>query len=118
MDHTIVLSYDYAKRNWRRQQTNMHLRCRPFQWPCGGVETKHVALPNTACPGLQRKPLDAAIRQLLAPYRPGCRQGDSKQNKDAICTHFDGHFDGHHDVAVLYCAHRSMEEVCCFHKIN
>ena len=44
---------------------------RPFRWSCGGVEAKHVASPNAACPWLHRKPLDAAIGQLLAPYRPG-----------------------------------------------
>ena len=50
----------------------MHLRCRPFQWPCRSVEVVHdVALPNAACPGLLKKPLDAVIRRLLAPYRPG-----------------------------------------------
>jgi hypothetical protein len=39
-----------------------------------------VALPDAACPGLLRKPLDTAIGWLLAPYHPiGC-QGDSKQN--------------------------------------
>jgi len=46
-------------------------------------------------------PLVAAIGQLLAPYCPISRQGKSKQNKDLICTHFDGCFDGHRNVAVL-----------------
>ena len=40
----------------------------------------HAASPNAACPGLLRKPLDAAIGQLLNPYCPGGRQGDNKQN--------------------------------------
>ena len=49
----------------------MCLRCRPFWWPCGGVEAIHVALSDDGCPGLLRKPLDAVIRRLLAPwYRP------------------------------------------------
>ena len=47
----------------------MCLRRRPFRWSCGGVEAKHVASPDAACPGLHWKPLDAAIGQLLAPYR-------------------------------------------------
>ena len=47
----------------------------------------HAASPNAACPGLHRKPLDAAIGRLLTPYRLGGRQGDSKQYKDVICTH-------------------------------
>jgi hypothetical protein len=45
-------------------------------------EVIHAASPNAACPGLLRKPLDAAIGQLLAPYCPGGHQGDSKQNND------------------------------------
>ena len=39
----------------------MHLRRRPFRWPCGGVEAINAALPNAACPGLLRKPLDATL---------------------------------------------------------
>ena len=65
----------------------------------------HAALPNAACPGLHRKPLDATIRRLLAPYCLGGHQGDSKQNNDVLGTHFDGRFDGHCDAAVLYRAH-------------
>ena len=42
-------------------------------------------------------------------------QGDSKQNNDVSCTHFDGHFGGHRNAAVLYRAHRPMEEVQGFH---
>ncbi len=47
----------------------MCLHRRSFRWSCKGVEAKHVASPNPACPGLLQKPLDAAIRRLLAPYR-------------------------------------------------
>jgi hypothetical protein len=79
----------------------MHLRGRSFR--CGGVEAVNA-------------PLDAAIGRLLAPYHSGGRQGDTKQYKDVICTHFDGCFDGHRDVVVLYRAHRPMEEVQGFHK--
>jgi len=68
-------------------------------------------------PGFHKShPLNAAIRQKLAPYRPSGHQGDSKQNEDAKCTHFAGHFDGRRNAAVLFCAHRPMEEVCGFHK--
>ncbi len=94
----------------------MHLRRRPFRWPCGGVEAINAASPNAACPGLLWKPLDDAIGRLIAPYCPGGRQGGSKQYKDVICTHFDGRFDGHRDAVVLYRAHRPMEEVQGFHK--
>jgi hypothetical protein len=89
----------------------MHLRRRPFRRPYGGVDVIHAASPNAACPGLLLKPLDAAIGRLLTPYRPRGRQGDSKQYKDVICTHFDGRFNGHRNAAVLYRAHRPMEEV-------
>jgi hypothetical protein len=41
-----------------------------------------MALPNAACPGLLKKPLDAAVGQLLAQYCPRGRQGKSKQNND------------------------------------
>ena len=76
----------------------------------------HAASPNAACPGLHWKPLDAAIGQLLAPYCLGGRQGNSKQNNNVLCTHFDGRFDGHRDAVVLYRAHRPMEVVQGFHK--
>jgi hypothetical protein len=67
-------------------------------------EAINAALPNAACPGLYWKPLDAAIGRLLTPYRPGGRQGDSKQYKYVICTHFDGRFNGHRNAVVLPCA--------------
>jgi len=74
-----------------------------------------VASPDAACPRLHWKPLDAAIGRLLAPYCFGGRQGTSKQNNDVLFTHFDGHFGGHRNAAVLYRAHRPMEEVQGFH---
>ena len=77
---------------------------------------KHMALPDTACPGLLWKPLDAAIGRLLAPYCPDGHHGNNQQNNDAKCTLFAGLFDGHRNVAVLYCAHRQMVEVCGFHE--
>ena len=78
----------------------MPVLCRPFWWPWWGVEAIHAASPDATCPGLHRKPLDAAIGWLLALYRLGGRQGDSKQNNDVSCTHFDGHFGGHRDGSV------------------
>jgi hypothetical protein len=72
-------------------------------------------LHDAACPGLHRKPLDAAIGRLLTPYRPGGCQGDNQLNDYVTCTHFVGHFDGHRDEAVLYRAHRPTEEVRGFH---
>ena len=61
----------------------------------------HVALFDAACPGLHRKPLDTAIRQLLAPYCSRGRHGNSKQNNNVKCTHFAGHFDGHGSASIL-----------------
>ncbi len=49
-------------------------------------------------------------------YCPGGLQGDRKQIKSVICTHFDGRFDGHCNAAGLYPAYRLMEEVHGFHK--
>ncbi len=70
-----------------------------------------MASPDTACPGLLRKPLDAAIRQLLAPYCPSCRQANSKQKDNKKWINFAGHFDGHGGVPVQYPAHCLVEEV-------
>ena len=81
MNHNMVLSYDYPKSKKGNGNEWMHLRQRPFQWPCGGVEAIHVTSPDAACPGPHWKPLDAAIRRLLAPYPLGSRQGNSKQKQ-------------------------------------
>jgi hypothetical protein len=50
--------------------------------PCRRVKMVHAASPNAAWPGLHRKPLHAAIRQLFALYCPGGCEGDS--NKASI----------------------------------
>ncbi len=60
----------------------IYLRRGPFQKPCGCTGAMQCASPDAACPGLPQKPLDAAIGQLLSPYCPGGRKGDSKQNND------------------------------------
>jgi len=68
---------------------------------------------------MSRATPEATGRRHRATTRSIClggRQGDSKQNIDVICTHFDGRFDGHRDATVLYRVHRPMEEVCGFHK--
>jgi hypothetical protein len=49
-------------------------------------------------------------------YRPGGRQGDSKQNKGAKCVHFANQFDGQRGAPVLYGAHHAMEEAHGFYK--
>jgi hypothetical protein len=58
----------------------MYLLCWSFQWPCGGMGAMPRALPNAACPELHPKPLDATIRQLLAPYCPKSHQGSMQNN--------------------------------------
>ena len=55
-------------------------------------------------------------RQLPAPYCPGGRQSDSKQNNNTKCVHFADHFNGHVGATVLYRTHPLMEEVKGFHK--
>ncbi len=64
----------------------MHLRCGPFRRPCGCTGAIQTALPNAACPGLLRKPLDAGIRRLLAPYCPSGRQGNRQTNNNQQMT--------------------------------
>ena len=95
----------------------MYLHHGLFRWPCGCIEALWSTPSNSACPGLLRKPLEAAIGQLLAPYRPGGLQGGSKQNNDVKCVHFAGCFDGHGGVRmILYRAHLPMDEVHGFYK--
>jgi hypothetical protein len=55
----------------------MHIRSGQFRWPCRCAGAIRSASPDVAWPGLYQKPLDAAIRRLLAPYCPGGRQGDN-----------------------------------------
>jgi hypothetical protein len=70
------------------------------------IESSFACVPSTA----------TVDNNNLSLYHLGGRQGDSKQNNNVLCTHFDGQFDGHLDVAVLYRAHRPMEKVQGFHK--
>jgi hypothetical protein len=67
-----------------------------------------MASPNAANPGPHEMPMEAAIGQLLSPYRPGGHQGNNQQNDNQIIHHFAGRFDGHRDMAVGYCAHRPI----------
>lgn len=58
-----------------------------FQWPCGCGSKMLGALPDGAHSGLHRKPLDAAIRQVPVPYRPGgCHGIDGGENKNMLKT--------------------------------
>jgi hypothetical protein len=64
----------------------MHLHCSPFQRPCECVGAIQMASPNAACPGLLRKPLDAGIGKLLAPYCLSGRQGNRQTNNNQQMT--------------------------------
>ncbi len=64
----------------------MHLRCSPFQRPCGCAGAIQTASPNAACPGLLWKSLDTGIGQLLAPYCPSGRQGNRQTNNNQQMT--------------------------------
>jgi hypothetical protein len=112
----LLLDVSLMDRNVVLGGERMPHRCKPFQWPCGGVEAIHAASPDAACPRLQRKPLDIAIKRLLTLYLLGGLQGDSKQINDVLCTHIDGHLDGHRDAAVLYRVHHLIKEVQVFIK--
>ncbi len=60
----------------------MHLIRRLFRWPrrcAGAIQT---ALPDVVCPGLLRKPLDAGIGRLFAPYCPSGCQGNRQTNNN------------------------------------
>ena len=53
----------------------MHLTCWRFRWPWQCACTVPSALTYALCSAFQFKPLDTAISQIFAPYRPGDRQG-------------------------------------------
>ncbi len=64
----------------------MHLHRGLFRRPCGCAGAIQMALPDAAFPGLLQKPLDAGIGRLLAPYRPGGRQGNGQTNNNQQIT--------------------------------
>ncbi len=60
----------------------MHLIHRPFWWPRRCTGAIQMALPDAACPGLFRKPLDAAIGWLHPTYCPSGLQGNRQTNNN------------------------------------
>ncbi len=70
-----------------------------------------MALPDAACPGLLRKPLDAAIGHLLAPYCPSNCQGTGKQTTLNKYSYKAGSFNGYGNAPVRNHVHHPMEEV-------
>jgi hypothetical protein len=64
-----------------------------------------------ACQGLHPKPLETAIRQLLALYCPGSSQGPMQITMKKKYTYFAGHFNDHGNASVWYRMNCPMEEV-------
>ncbi len=60
----------------------IYLRWGPFWWPCRFAGAMWCTVPDAACSGLLRNPLDATIRQLPSLYCPGGHLGNSKQKND------------------------------------
>ena len=107
----MLLGYDTSSKKGSGGK-GMHLICRPFwcqQWCAGAIQT---ASPNLACPGLLRKPLDAGIGRYLLRITPATTWATGKQATINKYTNKAGHFDVHGDVAVRYCAHCPIEQVC------
>jgi hypothetical protein len=66
-----------------------------------GVQT---VLPDAACPGLPRKPLDAAIRHYLLRIAPVATRAIANKTTMETYIYFAGRFDGNGDAPVCYCA--------------
>ncbi len=60
----------------------MYLICWTFWWPWRCAGAIQTTSPNASCPGLLRKPLDAGIGWLLAPYCPSGHQGNRQTNNN------------------------------------
>jgi hypothetical protein len=72
-------------------------------------------LPDAAFQGYTGSHWMPSLVNYLLRIAPATAMATAKK-KDVTCTHFDGRFDGHRDAAVLYRAHRPMEEVHGFIK--
>ena len=94
MDHNMVLSYNYAKQKSQRRRTNaptlqamsMAVQKRWSGAWCGIAQCSMSRATQEATGCCHR-----ATTCSVSPRRP--RQGDSKQNKDVICTHLGGNFN-------------------------
>jgi hypothetical protein len=71
-----------------RWQQKIHIKCWPFQWPCGYGGAMQYALPNGAHPWLHAKLLDASIWQVPAPYCPSGRHAQRIQKKTVTKHNF------------------------------
>ncbi len=81
----MVLGYNYSKKSGGGKR--MHLICPPFWWLRWCFGAIQMALPNTACPGLLRKPLDIGIGWLLALYCSSGPQGNRQTNNNKKMIH-------------------------------
>ena len=61
--------------------TKMQANRRRFRWPWRCSGTTRGASTDGAHPGLQSKPMDAAIGRVPAPYRPDGRHGRRLRSK-------------------------------------
>jgi hypothetical protein len=75
----------------------------------------YAALSDAAFQGYTGSHWMPSLVNYLLRIAPATAMATAKK-KDVTCTHFDGRFDGHRDAAVLYRAHRPMEEVHGFIK--
>ncbi len=76
MGHNIVLSYNYSNQNKRWRRTDAPpLRAISMGMAVCWCNTERIS--QCSMTRLHRKPLDAAIGQLLALYYPGARQGNN-----------------------------------------
>ncbi len=106
----MVMSYDYGKHKKGRQKTN----ATPLWAILMAMQACWSNTDGITQCGMSRatpEATDAAIGQLIAPYHPGGREGNSKQNDDKKWTNIAGYFDGHDGAPVRYRAHHPMEEV-------
>jgi hypothetical protein len=83
MDQNMVLSWDYTKWKKGRWRTNAPLlqaisTATRTHWS----NTERIAQCHCSLTSLHRKPLDAAIGQLLAPYCPdSCQRGQQSTKR-------------------------------------
>ena len=112
-EHVLLATFDQTK---KAATTNKCTSVAGHFDSHGGVMVRyHAHCPMEEVPGFHK----ATKRRHRATTRsvlPDGRQGDTKQNDDAICVNFAEYFDGRGSAPVLYCAHCPMKYVHGFHK--
>ncbi len=81
----MVISY---VNGWQQNQRckKMQENCWQFWPPWGCVGAKWGSLPDEAHQGLQKKPMDATIGRVSAPYCPGCHNSHNFGGKYKTLT--------------------------------